>query len=193
MLTLLPCSYRARPADSDGRRHFCTHPRMCAPAAEHAVLATTCRDCEFATWVPTAAIDAYKPRRPTSPTRQQFAVRVALCNDCDRRKGNYCLRAGAACGLVTLLAKTGFECPDGVFGRADAVSAVAQTAVPKQVSTPEPLPVPVPAPPPDPDGVIPVRSKSDFDSGRFLSLEDAIDEFRQRDDGGNEGDGGGCQ
>jgi len=118
MIKLLPCNYR-QATINDGKRHVCTHQRMCAPLPSRAVLDMTCRECEFCRWVPDLAVEQYTPRRKTSPTVQQYADRVGTCSPCDFRRENYCRKAGTACGLLSALAKTSFVCPIEKFGRAD--------------------------------------------------------------------------
>jgi hypothetical protein len=116
MVELLPCDYRRRVPDDETHFH-CSHPRMCAPKREEVVLVLTCKDCEFAAWSSDLAKAQYFRRRMISPTPEQYAFRVNMCDQCEFRRENYCPKAGGACGLLSSLAKSSFECPEDYFGR----------------------------------------------------------------------------
>jgi hypothetical protein len=107
-------------ADSE-TQFYCSHPRIRGPKREETVLRLTCMECEFSQWSPEMAKANYFRRRVASPTTEQYAFRIAFCDQCEFRRENYCPKAGGACGLLSSLAKSSFECPEEFFGQINNV------------------------------------------------------------------------
>lgn len=66
-------------------------------------------------WAGMEIVGRYSPRDSDAPTRDEFAARVAACDPCEKRRGNWCEAAGG-CGLIAKLARYNFGCPLGLFG-----------------------------------------------------------------------------
>jgi hypothetical protein len=115
---LLPCTCRsASPVDYHGQpRYVCVHPRIAAGREMVMVRPEFCAECKYVGFDAEQLKQHYRPAGPHRPDVDEFAERVDKCDGCGSRIGNYCMRVGGNCSLITKLQKIEFACPKGEFG-----------------------------------------------------------------------------
>jgi len=111
---LTPCDYRRPTADAGAGRYECSHPAVCRGRHTVTVPTIQCQECHVGPWDTEHLAASFAPNEK-SVTTEQFARRVAACDNCEHRIGAACGLVGPSCSLPQKLTRRAFVCQAGRF------------------------------------------------------------------------------
>jgi hypothetical protein len=118
IVPLYPCDHRGNEVQTPRRvKHECSHPKVARRTlpSPKLVTASACNECKYSRWDVPAALATYVQERPAQLTMDEYATRLAICDTCEFRDGNYCTRHDANCALSARCRRSAFECPAHKF------------------------------------------------------------------------------